>query len=148
MLAQFRWLYVATASIFAFSLETQVSFQETYKDSLVIAIVIIFILSAGIILCINYLRHVLIFPLCPKLFYGFPPAEDQSSNPPLVVLKCGFSAFPFFWLWHTGSQFPEQGSNQCPMQWKCEVLTTGPLGKFSFPLLSNSPNTRVLPYRQ
>ena len=23
------------------------------------------------------------------------------------------------------SQFPAQGSNPCPLQWKCQVLTTG-----------------------
>ena len=26
-------------------------------------------------------------------------------------------------------QFPNQGSNPCPLQWKCGVLTTGPPGK-------------------
>ena len=31
--------------------------------------------------------------------------------------------------WHTGSEFPDQGSNLCPLQWKCGVLTTGPPGK-------------------
>ena len=38
-----------------------------------------------------------------------------------------------FWLCHTirhvGSQFPDQGSNPCPLQWKGGVLTTGPPGK-------------------
>ena len=40
--------------------------------------------------------------------------------------------FFFFWLnleWHAGSYFPDQVSNPCPLQWKCRVLTTGPLGK-------------------
>ena len=26
-------------------------------------------------------------------------------------------------------KFPDQGSNPCPLQWKCRVLTTGPPGK-------------------
>ena len=29
---------------------------------------------------------------------------------------------------HAGSQFPDQGSNPCPLQWNCRVLTTGPPG--------------------
>ena len=29
-------------------------------------------------------------------------------------------------MWHTGSQFPSQGSNPCPVQWKRGVLTTVP----------------------
>ena len=28
-------------------------------------------------------------------------------------------------MWHGGSQFPDQGSNPCPLQWKYRVLTTG-----------------------
>ena len=32
-------------------------------------------------------------------------------------------------VWHVGSQFPDQGSNPCPLHWKCRVLTTGPPGK-------------------
>ena len=31
--------------------------------------------------------------------------------------------------------FPSQGSNLCPLQGKCRVLTTGPPGKFLSPLL-------------
>ena len=30
---------------------------------------------------------------------------------------------------HVGPQFPNQGSNPCPLQWKCGVLTTGRPGK-------------------
>ena len=30
---------------------------------------------------------------------------------------------------HEGSQFPDQGSNPCPMQWKLGVLTTVPRGE-------------------
>ena len=29
---------------------------------------------------------------------------------------------------HPGSQFPDQGLNPCPLQWKRHVLTTGLLG--------------------
>ena len=29
---------------------------------------------------------------------------------------------------HVGPLFPDQGSNPCPLQWKCGVLTTGPPG--------------------
>ena len=32
---------------------------------------------------------------------------------------------------HVGSQFPSQGSNLCPLQWKRGVLTTGPPRKSS-----------------
>ena len=28
-----------------------------------------------------------------------------------------------------GFKFLDQGSNPCPLQWKCRVLTTGPPGK-------------------
>ena len=30
---------------------------------------------------------------------------------------------------HVGSQFPNQGSNPCPLKWKCRVLTSGLPGK-------------------
>ena len=32
-------------------------------------------------------------------------------------------------MWYAGSQFPDQGLNLCPLQWKRRVLTTGPPGK-------------------
>ena len=35
---------------------------------------------------------------------------------------------------HAGSLTRDQGSNMCPLQWKCGVLTTGPPGK---PLISS-----------
>ena len=38
------------------------------------------------------------------------------------------SFFPFFGGEHVGSQFPDQGSNSCPLKWKHGVLTTGPPG--------------------
>ena len=31
-------------------------------------------------------------------------------------------------MWHVGSQFPDQGSNLCPLHWKGGVLTTGGQG--------------------
>ena len=31
-------------------------------------------------------------------------------------------------VWHVGCQFPDQGLNPYPLQWKCRVLTTGPPG--------------------
>ena len=33
-------------------------------------------------------------------------------------------------VWHVGFQFPEQGSDSCPLQYKHGVPTTGPPGKF------------------
>ena len=31
-------------------------------------------------------------------------------------------------MWYL--KFPDQGLNPCPLQWKCRVLTTQPLGKY------------------
>ena len=28
-------------------------------------------------------------------------------------------------MWHVGSYFPDQGSNQCSLKWEHRVLTTG-----------------------
>ena len=42
------------------------------------------------------------------------------------------SSFSFFFghtMWHAGSLFLYWGLNPCHLQWKCEVLTTGPPGK-------------------
>ena len=36
-----------------------------------------------------------------------------------------FKQFFFLAAWHIGSKFPDQGSNLCPLQWKCGALTTG-----------------------
>ena len=33
-------------------------------------------------------------------------------------------------MWHMKSLFPNQGSNSCPLNWKCVVLATRPPGKF------------------
>ena len=35
-------------------------------------------------------------------------------------------------MWHMGSQFPNQGSNLCPLHWEQGVLT-GPPGEFPPP---------------
>ena len=47
---------------------------------------------------------------------------------------------PFFFFGctaqHVGSQFPDQGSNPCPLQWKCGVLTTGLPGNSSLIFLN------------
>lgn len=58
------------------------------------------------------------FHCAPNSSMASPPAEDQKAKPSTCRSKMWFLSLPFFWLWHTGSQFPEQGSNQCPMQWK------------------------------
>ena len=51
---------------------------------------------------------------------------------------CFFFSFSFFFLPHAGSQFPNQGSNPCPLQWKFRVLTTGPPGNSQDLCLFNS----------
>ena len=38
--------------------------------------------------------------------------------------------FKFYYIfghtvWHAWSYFPDQGSNPCPLQWTCRILTTG-----------------------
>ena len=40
--------------------------------------------------------------------------------------------------WHAGSQFPDQGSNPRPLQWKRGVLTTGLPGKSPLCVISTS----------
>ena len=37
---------------------------------------------------------------------------------------------------HAGSLLPNQGSNLCPLQWKCRLLTTGLPGKSRHLILS------------
>ena len=50
-----------------------------------------------------------------------------SEDPDLEVIYTGWKVVLFFV--HTmqlaGSQFPDQGLNPSPQQWKCRVLTTG-----------------------
>ena len=50
------------------------------------------------------------------------------NNPAVIHI----SFLPFFFFRRAarlvGSQFPDQGSNPCPLQWKHGVLTTGPPG--------------------
>ena len=49
--------------------------------------------------------------------------SNLSSPTPYLSFFFGQAA------WHAGSQFPYQGSNPRPLQWKHRVLTTGPPGK-------------------
>ena len=57
------------------------------------------------------------------------------SNPQMTLLPINYKNNSFFFLilghtaQHVGSQFPNQGSNPCSLQWKRGVLTTGPPGK-------------------
>ena len=48
-----------------------------------------------------------------------------------LFLPSFLSFFPIFWPCHTacGILVPNQGPNLYPWHWKCEVLTTGLLGK-------------------
>ena len=46
----------------------------------------------------------------------------------------------FFFLCHLESQFPDQGSNPCFLQWKRGILTTGPPGNSSTETLSKALN--------
>ena len=49
------------------------------------------------------------------------------------MLRKVLFVFGLFWLYCTASGIlvPNQRSNQCPLQWKHEVLTTGPPGFYS-----------------
>ena len=58
----------------------------------------------------------------------------QGDAHPVLILRAVKShSFVFFFFsnteWHVGSQFPHQGSNLCPLQWKRGVLTIEPPGK-------------------
>ena len=49
---------------------------------------------------------------------------------------------------HVGSQFPDQGSNLRPLQWKHGVLTTGPPGKsLEEVLFFLTPHIFVTPFK-
>ena len=52
-----------------------------------------------------------------------------------ITLEKALSFFFFLflatWLVETYQYFPKKGWNPCPLQWKLQVLTTGPPGKFS-----------------
>ena len=53
-----------------------------------------------------------------------------------------FSPFYFFGCaQHVGSQFPDQGLNLCPQQWKVCVLITAPPGKLLFFCAQKGPHT-------
>ena len=55
------------------------------------------------------------------------------SSTHLFHSQCILGTFFFFLfghaVWHVGSEFPDQGSNPCPLQWKHGVPTTGLPGK-------------------
>lgn len=52
-----------------------------------------------------------------------------SGHLPSLVLSFFFIIYIFLTLLHAGSQFPNQGLNLDPLQWKCGVLSPGPPGK-------------------
>ena len=65
-------------------------------------------------------------PVSPALAGRF-----STTAPPGKPMKYFFRIGFFFFLFgcavqHAGSQFPDQGSNPCPLQWKHRVLTIGP----------------------
>ena len=88
-------------------------------------------------------------PLSPALAGGFlttaSPGKSSDSQFLKVIVTirywlyspcCTIYPCSLFYLFtfdrtaqHVGSQFPNQGSNPCPLQWKHGVLTTGPPGK-------------------
>ena len=41
---------------------------------------------------------------------------------------CSYYIYWLHCVWHVGPELPDQGSNPCPPQWKCTVLTIGPPG--------------------
>ena len=55
----------------------------------------------------------------------------QSQSPSVCAWVCVCVRAPALHaVQHVGSQFCDQGLNPCPLQGKCGVWTTGPLGKF------------------
>ena len=65
--------------------------------------------------------------LAPSSFVSLPPFLE-------IYLSLCFFVCLFFGcaMRYAGSQFPVQGSNPRPLQWKHRVLTTGPPGKSLF----------------
>ena len=64
-----------------------------------------------------------------------------SPDPPPCSLFLFFKLLYFFFghtSQYTGSQFPVQGLNLSPLQWKLRVLTTGPPGNSPCSLFLNS----------
>ena len=53
---------------------------------------------------------------------GMQETESILSILFVCAMACGFQAVPG----HVGSEFPDQASNQCPLDWKQGVLSTGP----------------------
>ena len=80
-------------------------------------------------------QHFLLLHLFAHQSY-LPGQGQRQSNPVFLqthsIGKHIHNSTALFWLsikQHEGSQFPDQGSNLCPLQWKHRVLTTGPPGK-------------------
>ena len=57
-----------------------------------------------------------------------PLITSQPPPHPSVGPSCTVSLFFLLTTWHLGSEFPGQGSSLCPLNWKVDVLTTGPPG--------------------
>ena len=58
---------------------------------------------------------------------------ERVQIPPHSYQHIVISLF-FHIRWPIGSYFPDQGSNPCPLQWKCNILTTGQPGKALSPI--------------
>ena len=60
--------------------------------------------------------------LCPERLTSSNVSVEQSylASRPAFFFGCAVQLL--------GSQFPDQGSNSCSLQWKLRVLTTGPPG--------------------
>ena len=56
---------------------------------------------------------------------GMQETESILSILFVCAMACGSQAVPG----HVGSEFPDQGLNQCPLDWKQGVPSTGPPGK-------------------
>ena len=56
-------------------------------------------------------------------------ATKSGSLGRIYTVFCLFVYFNFERLQHAKSQFPDQGSNLCPLRWDHRILTPGPPGK-------------------
>ena len=73
------------------------------------------------------------FIICPL---GQTFTEPSARGQSLEIHKCLKTSLFGYVIWHPVSQFPDQGSDFRPLQWKHSILTTEPPG--------NSQNTLVL----
>ena len=67
------------------------------------------------------------------IFYIPTKMYERVQIPPHSYQHIVISLF-FHIRWPIGSYFPDQGSNPCPLQWKCNILTTGQPGKALSPI--------------